>query len=161
VVEELPEELPEELLNVRGSREHLPDEREGLTKKFEIYGRDMAGREKTYKGYVTVNFYPDGRPGELFIRFAKIGGAQVRYLDGWATMVSIALQSGTTLACITSKFSWARFEPAGLTSDPDIPHCTSPLDYICRWMSKRFGEGEAEKSEPTLSDMAAFGEEPA
>lgn len=138
-------------------REHLPDDRESVTKKLEIHGLDEKGRPMKYTGYLTVGLYEDGRPGELFVRFAKIGGRQGALIDAWATVVSIALQSGVPLKCLTSKFSWGRFEPAGMTNDPDIRICTSPLDYICKWLNLKFGVDVNGEDKPAIGDLAAMG----
>jgi len=115
-------------------RRRLPDERASLTHKFSIAGED---------GYLTVGLYDDGSPGEVFIRFAKTGGREGALLDAWATMVSIALQSGIPLETITTKFRGWRFEPQGLTSNGDIPMVASPLDYVARWLAARYGEDDA------------------
>lgn len=140
-------------------REHLPDERDSVTKKFEIHGLDEKGRPMKYTGYLIVGLYPDGRPGELFVRFAKIGGRQGALMDAWATVLSIALQSGVSLKTLTSKFSWGRFEPAGLTNDKNIPICTSPLDYICKWLNRRFDVDVDGEDKPAIGDLVALGEE--
>lgn len=128
------------------TRQRLPDERGSITHKFTIDNRE---------GYLTVGLYEDGRPGELFIKFAKTGGREGSLLDAWATMVSIALQSGVDVETVTSKFRGWRFEPAGLTSHPEIRMALSPLDYIARWLKIRFVD------EPEVDEPAAAPEEPA
>lgn len=122
-------------------RRRLPDTRSSITRKFTIDGLDERGRPRTYKGYIRVGLYEDGSPGEIFVSFAKLGGREGRLVDAWATVVSIALQSGVPLSTITEKFSWTRFEPAGMTNDPAIRFCKSPLDYISRWLNEKFGDG--------------------
>lgn len=116
-------------MSERGERERLPDEREGLTQRF------MIG---DVKGYVTVSFYEDGRVGEIFTKMAKQGSVVSGFLDAWAVSVSMLLQTGTPLEKIVEKFRGTRFEPAGMTDDPNIRIVTSPLDYIARWLERRF-----------------------
>lgn len=127
----------------RMSRARLPDDREALTKKIEIFGLDHNGQPRKFTGYVTVGFYPGAkrRLGEIFVRFHKIGGREGRMIDAWATMVSIALQSGVPLETIVSKFAYQRFEPSGMVNDSRIRMCTSLLDYIVRWLDLEFCDG--------------------
>lgn len=134
------------------NRKRLPDERKSITKKFEIYGLDRQGEPRTYTGYLTVGLYEDGRPGELFVRFAKIGGREGRLLDAWATLLSIALQSNIPLDTIIEKFSWIRFEPSGLTNDTEIRMCSSPLDYMVKWLDLKFGSGSSTKKALVIDD---------
>lgn len=115
-------------------RERLPDTRESVTHKFEIQG---------HEGYVTVGLYPDGRPGEIFVKMAKEGSTMAGWADLWATMVSISLQNRVPLAAICEKFKHVRFEPSGFTKNPEIPICTSVADYIAKWLERRFGGAEA------------------
>lgn len=113
-------------------RHRLPDERASITHRFEIGGTS---------GHLIVGLYPDGRPGEIFVNFAKAGQRQRVLLDAWATMVSIGLQSGITVETIVAKFKAWKCEPAGLTRSENIPICLGPLDYICKWLEWRFCEG--------------------
>lgn len=124
-------------------RQRLPDERKSITKKFEIYGLNEDGEPHVYEGYVTAGMYEDGRVGEVFVRFAKLGGREGRLLDACATLMSICLQSGVPLRTIIDKFSFQRFEPSGFTNDSTIRTCFSPLDYIVRWLDLKFGDGES------------------
>jgi ribonucleoside-diphosphate reductase alpha chain len=115
------------------TRERLEDERRSVTHRFTI--NSEAGMTK---GYVIVGLYPDGRPGELFVRIAKEGSTLASLVDAWAIAVSIALQSGVGLGVLVSKFAHCRFEPSGYTGNPDIRIAKSPIDYIARWMGLRF-----------------------
>ncbi len=97
---------------VQPRRERLPHTRRSLTHKFDIQG---------HEGYVTVGFYPDGRPGELFITMAKEGSTIGGLMDVLGTSISIGLQYGVPLEVFVNKFAHSRFEPAGFTKNPDIP----------------------------------------
>jgi ribonucleoside-diphosphate reductase alpha chain len=119
-------------------RRRLEDERESVTHKFTIAGQ---------AGYLIVGLYPDGQPGELFIRMAKEGSTLGVLLDQWAMVVSIGLQTGVPLRTFTEKCRGVRFEPAGLTGNPDIPMAGSPIDYIARWLGRRFVEEDGRDDE--------------
>jgi ribonucleoside-diphosphate reductase alpha chain len=112
-------------------RVRLPDERHAFTHKFSIAG---------HEGYLTVGLYPNGQPGEMFIAMAKEGSVVSGLMDSFATAVSIMLQYGVPLKVLTNKFSHMRFEPSGVTSNPEIPLAKSVMDYIFRWMDKKFGK---------------------
>jgi len=119
----------ESLLHSHPTRKRLPDERPGITHKFTIADTE---------GYLTVGLYANGQPGEIFIKMAKEGSTLSGFADGFATMVSLALQYGVPLEAITSKFTSSRFEPSGFTQNPDIRITSSILDYICRYLAKKF-----------------------
>ncbi len=112
-------------------RVRLPDERQAITHKFSISG---------HEGYITVGLYPNGKPGEMFISMAKEGSVVSGLMDSFATSVSIMLQYGVPLKVLVNKFSHARFEPSGFTSNKQIPIAKSVMDYIFRWMDIKFGE---------------------
>ncbi len=101
----------------------------------------MGGHE----GYLTIGLYPDGTPGEIFLRMAKEGSTISGLMDAFATAVSLALQYGVPLKDLVNKFSHLRFEPAGFTTNRDIPMAKSLVDYIFRYMATKFmsqdGEG--------------------
>ncbi len=113
-------------------RERLPDTRQSLTHKFDIQG---------HEGYVTVGFFADGRPGELFVTMAKEGSTIGGLMDTIGTLVSMGLQYGVPLSVFVNKFAHQRFEPAGFTKNPDIPIAKSVTDYIFRWMGMEFLPG--------------------
>ncbi|HXX61362.1 MAG TPA: vitamin B12-dependent ribonucleotide reductase [Candidatus Sulfotelmatobacter sp.] len=110
-------------------RRRLPAERTAVTHKF-----DIAGHE----GYITVGLYPDGQPGEIFLKMAKEGSTVSGLMDSFATTVSVALQYGVPLRDLVNKFAHVRFEPAGFTGNPEIPIAKSTIDYIFRWLGARF-----------------------
>ena len=110
-------------------RRRLPDERQAVTHKFQVAG---------HEGYITVGLYPDGQPGEIFLKMAKEGSTVSGLMDSLATMTSIALQYGVPLRDLVNKFAHVRFEPAGFTGNGEIPIAKSIVDYVFRWMGSRF-----------------------
>jgi ribonucleoside-diphosphate reductase alpha chain len=119
-----------------GPRRHkLPDERQSITHKFDIGG---------HEGYITVGLYEDGLPGELFLTMAKEGSTISGFADAFAQAISYALQYGVPLQDLVDKFSHVRFEPAGMTKNPDIRFAKSIVDYIFRWMAAKFLSPEAQ-----------------
>ena len=111
------------------NRYKLPDERASFTHKFSIGG---------HEGYLTVGLYPDGSPGEIFVRMAKEGSVIAGLMDSFATAISLALQHGVPLHVLIEKFKGTRFEPSGFTGNQEIPIATSIMDYLFRWLSLRF-----------------------
>ncbi len=110
-------------------RRRLPNERTAVTHKFEISG---------HEGYITVGLYPDGQPGEIFLKMAKEGSTVSGLMDTLATSVSLALQYGVPLKDVVNKFAHVRFEPSGFTGNSEIPIAKSLVDYIFRWLGSRF-----------------------
>src|SRR4051794_39403920 len=110
-------------------RRRLPGRRAGGAHKF-----DIAGHE----GYITVGLYPDGVPGEIFLKMAKEGSTVSGLMDSFATTVSVALQYGVPLRDLVNKFAHVRFEPSGFTGNQEIPIAKSIVDYIFRWLGSRF-----------------------
>ncbi|MER3488156.1 MAG: vitamin B12-dependent ribonucleotide reductase, partial [Chloroflexota bacterium] len=110
-------------------RRRLPAERQAVTHKFEIAG---------HEGYITVGLYPDGQPGEIFLKMAKEGSTVSGLMDSFATAISLALQYGVPLRDLVNKFAHVRFEPSGFTGNPEIPIAKSIVDYIFRWLGSRF-----------------------
>jgi len=129
-VEELKKQLTAALAEAKKPhRRRLPAERAAVTHKFEIAG---------HEGYITVGLYPDGQPGEIFLKMAKEGSTVSGLMDTLATMMSVALQYGVPLRDLVNKFSHVRFEPAGFTGNAEIPIAKSIVDYIFRWLGARF-----------------------
>jgi ribonucleoside-diphosphate reductase alpha chain len=83
-------------------------------------------------GYATVGEFEDGRPGELFLKVAKQGSTLSGIMDTFAIALSLGLQYGVPLKAFVEKFVNTRFEPAGMTDDPDLRIATSLVDYIFR-----------------------------
>jgi ribonucleoside-diphosphate reductase alpha chain len=111
------------------ARRRLPDERRSITHKFDISG---------HQGYLTVGMYDEGTVGEIFIRMAKEGSVVSGLMDSFATAISLALQYGVPLEVLVDKFSYTRFEPSGITRNPEIPIAKSIMDYIFRWLQLKF-----------------------
>ena len=116
-------------------RRKLPDERKAITHKF-----DIAGHE----GYITVGLFDDGQPGEIFLVMAKEGSTISGFADAFAQAISYALQYGVPLQALVDKFSHVRFEPSGMTRNPEIRFAKSIVDYIFRWMASKFLSPEAQ-----------------
>jgi ribonucleoside-diphosphate reductase alpha chain len=116
-------------------RRKLPDERHSITHKF-----DIAGHE----GYITVGLFEDGSPGEIFLTMAKEGSTISGFADAFAQAISYALQYGVPLQVLVDKFSHARFEPSGMTKNPEIRFAKSIVDYIFRWLATKFLSQEAQ-----------------
>lgn len=123
----------------RPMRRRLPITRESVTHKFNVAG---------HEGYLTVGLYEDGMPGELFITMAKEGSTIGGLMDSLGTAVSVALQYGVPVQSLVNKFTHQRFEPAGMTSNKDIPFAKSLVDYIFRWLGMRFIPGYREANLP-------------
>src|ERR1700752_558421 len=116
-------------------RRKLPDERKAITHKF-----DIAGHE----GYITVGLFEDGQPGEIFLVMAKEGSTLSGFADAFAQAISYALQYGVPLQALVDKFSHVRFEPSGMTRNPEIRFAKSIVDYIFRWLATKFLSPEAQ-----------------
>jgi ribonucleoside-diphosphate reductase alpha chain len=116
----------------RALRHRLPAERASVTHKFGLSG---------HEGYLTVGLYPNGTPGEIFIRMAKEGSTISGLMDSFATAISMCLQHGVPLKLLCEKFAHTRFEPSGWTGNPEIGYAKSIMDYIFRWMQLRFLSG--------------------
>jgi ribonucleoside-diphosphate reductase alpha chain len=127
----------------RPQREYLPDERQSITHKFRVGDQD---------GYLTVGLYPDGRPGELFVKINKEGSTVSGLMDAVAKIASIALQYGVPLADLAPKMRNTRFEPYGPTGNPQIPWATSVVDYVFHWLEAKFLERPA--SVPMFGNQA-------
>ncbi|RPJ85240.1 MAG: vitamin B12-dependent ribonucleotide reductase, partial [Acidobacteria bacterium] len=120
---------------VQPVRRKLPDERKAITHKF-----DIAGHE----GYITVGLYEDGAPGEIFLVMAKEGSTISGFADAFAQAVSYALQYGVPLQVLVDKFSHVRFEPSGMTRNPQVRIAKSIVDYVFRWLATKFLSPEAQ-----------------
>ncbi|HWO83017.1 MAG TPA: vitamin B12-dependent ribonucleotide reductase, partial [Solirubrobacterales bacterium] len=111
-------------------RKKMPLERESITHKFNIAG---------HEGYITAGKYDDGTLGEIFLTDIGKEGSTLRgLLNAFATAISLGLQYGVPLETFVEKFSYMRFEPEGMTRNPEIPFAKSMPDYIMRWLASRF-----------------------
>jgi ribonucleoside-diphosphate reductase alpha chain len=125
---EVAEPVQRELF-ARAQREKMPVERTSVTHKFSVGG---------HEGYITVGMYEDGRPGEVFIKMSKEGSTLSGVMDGFALTISLGLQYGVPLKVFVDKLVNTRFEPSGISANPNIRFATSVLDYIARWLGGRF-----------------------
>ena len=139
--QQLQQQLAQSLLNSdshdakqppRAVRHRLPAERASVTHKFGLGG---------HEGYITVGLYPNGQPGEIFIRMAKEGSTVSGLMDSFATAISLALQHGVPLKVLCEKFAHTRFEPSGWTGNEQIGYAKSLMDYMFRWIELRFLQG--------------------
>jgi ribonucleoside-diphosphate reductase alpha chain len=111
-------------------RRKMPRERHSITHKFTI------GQQE---GYITAGMYDDDSLGEIFLTDIGKEGSTLRgMMNAFATAISIGLQYGVPLEVFVQKFSYMRFEPEGITRNPEIPFAKSMPDYIMRWLASRF-----------------------
>ncbi len=122
--------VKEALATAPPRRHRMPRERQSITHKFSIAG---------HEGYITAGAYEDGTIGEIFLTDVGKEGSTLRgMMNAFATSVSIALQYGVPLETLVRKFSYMRFDPEGITGNPEIPFAKSMPDYIMRWLASRF-----------------------
>jgi ribonucleoside-diphosphate reductase alpha chain len=95
-----------------------------------------------------VGFYPDGRIGEVFLEFDQAGSLLDGWADSWSTAVSMLLQHGETVETLVNKFGRQRFDPQGMTENPEIPFASSVVDYVVRWMEMEIGKPDAGRQTP-------------
>ncbi len=121
----------------RPLRRRMPKERQSITHKFSIAG---------HEGYITAGMYEDGSVGEIFLTDIGKEGSTLRgMMNAFATSISIALQYGVPLETLVRKFSYMRFDPEGITGNPEIPFAKSMPDYIMRWLCSRFCDAELQE----------------
>jgi ribonucleoside-diphosphate reductase alpha chain len=118
----------------RPVRRRMPSERQSLTHKFSIGG---------HEGYITAGEYEDGTLGEIFLTdIGKEGSTIKGMMNAFATAISLGLQYGVPLETFVRKFAYVRFEPEGITKNPEIPFAKSMPDYIMRWVASRYGDAD-------------------
>jgi ribonucleoside-diphosphate reductase alpha chain len=110
-------------------RRRLPDDRTEVGRKFRV---------GEYEGYIHVGVFEDGTAGDIFVDIAKEGTTLAGLMNSFMISVSLGLQYGVPLEVYVSKFAHMRFEPSGPTNDPDIRNAKSIVDYVFRWMGKKF-----------------------
>jgi ribonucleoside-diphosphate reductase alpha chain len=157
------ERVVEHVIVQRPVRQKLPRTRVSKTFSFRV---------ADCHGYATVGEFEDGRPGEVFLKVAKQGSTLSGIMDAFAISVSLGLQYGVPLRAFVEKFTNMRFEPAGMTDDPDIRFATSLVDYIFRRLAVEYLTTEErtdlgiftihERQQPTLPGVeeAAIRNEP-
>ncbi|MET7967365.1 vitamin B12-dependent ribonucleotide reductase [Micromonospora sp. NPDC005305] len=162
------EKVVEKVVEYRPVRKRLPKKRPSETISFSVGGAE---------GYLTASSYPDDGLGEVFLKMSKQGSTLAGVMDAFSVAISIGLQYGVPLETFVSKFTNMRFEPAGMTDDPDVRMAASVMDYIFRRLALDFlpyerraelgiftakeraaqlaAEAEAEASGADLTAMAA------
>jgi ribonucleoside-diphosphate reductase alpha chain len=110
-------------IEYRPTRKRLPKSRPSITTRFTVGGAE---------GYMTAGSYPDDGLGEVFLKLGKQGSTLAGMMDAFSIAISIALQYGVPLDQYVEKFTNMRFEPAGLTDDPDVRMSASIMDYVFR-----------------------------
>jgi len=115
-------------------KERLPDTRRSVTHRVKI----GAGKD-TIKFFITVGFYDDGRPGEVYLQVDEKGTTLSGFCICCGVLMSLCLQSGVPLSKLHEKLSFQEFEPMGMTDDKNIPFARSVIDYAARWMQAEFG----------------------
>ncbi|ADU07348.1 vitamin B12-dependent ribonucleotide reductase [Micromonospora aurantiaca] len=162
------EKVVEKVVEYRPVRKRLPKKRPSQTVSFSVGGAE---------GYLTASSYPDDGLGEVFLKMSKQGSTLAGVMDAFSVAISIGLQYGVPLETYVSKFTNMRFEPAGMTDDPDVRMAASVMDYIFRRLALDFlpydrraelgiftakeraaqlrAEAEAEASGADLTAMAA------
>jgi ribonucleoside-diphosphate reductase alpha chain len=123
-------------------RRRLPEDRTEVGRKFRV---------GDYEGYIHVGLFEDGTPGDIFVDIAKEGTTLAGLMNSFMISVSLGLQYGVPLEVYVSKFSHMRFEPSGPTNDADIRVAKSLVDYIFRWMGKKFLSPEQQEEAGILS----------
>ncbi|WP_432865130.1 vitamin B12-dependent ribonucleotide reductase [Microbispora rosea] len=133
VAKKTPEEVPAETAEkepivqvvevARPTRRRMPNQRPSTTTRFTVGGA---------KGYMTASSYPDDGLGEVFLKMSKQGSTLAGVMDAFSVAISIGLQYGVPLDTYVQKFVNMRFEPAGMTDDPDVRMAQSVMDYIFR-----------------------------
>ncbi len=124
-----PEKVVEKVVEYRPVRKRLPKKRPSETISFSVGGAE---------GYLTASSYPDDGLGEVFLKMSKQGSTLAGVMDAFSVAISIGLQYGVPLETYVSKFTNMRFEPAGMTDDPDVRMAASVMDYIFRRLALDF-----------------------
>ncbi|WP_433296724.1 vitamin B12-dependent ribonucleotide reductase [Actinoplanes sp. CA-030573] len=123
------EKVVEKVVEYRPVRKRLPKKRPSETVSFSVGGAE---------GYLTASSYPDDGLGEVFLKMSKQGSTLAGVMDAFSVAISIGLQYGVPLETYVGKFTNMRFEPAGMTDDPDVRMAASVMDYIFRRLALDF-----------------------
>jgi ribonucleoside-diphosphate reductase alpha chain len=123
------EKVVEKIVEYRPVRKRLPKKRPSETVSFSVGGAE---------GYLTASSYPDDGLGEVFLKMSKQGSTLAGVMDAFSVAISIGLQYGVPLETYVGKFTNMRFEPAGMTDDPDVRMAASVMDYIFRRLALDF-----------------------
>lgn len=115
------------------ARKALPATRDSVTHKFAVDG---------HEGYLTIGLYPDGTPGELFLKISKEGSALSGMCQAFCRAFSLAIQHGLSVREAVTRFKGMRFEPLGTTNNPEIPKAESIVDYVAKYLELHFADLE-------------------
>ena len=118
------------------TRYRLPRERSGWTHHFTILAVEN-GQPVSVDGYITVNTYEDGKPGEIFVKMERQGSQASGFIDAFAVSMSMLLQLGVPLVTLLNKFENMRFEPSGRIEGSSTL-ALSPVDYVCKYLRGKF-----------------------
>ena len=124
------------------NRRTLSSTRESITHKFSING---------HEGYLTLGLFDDGSVGEIFIKMAKEGSTLSGLIQGFCRAFSLCLQFGLPTSEACKRFEGMRFDPMGPTSNPDIPECSSILDYVSKYLQSSAVTSLQTDSEPFVA----------
>lgn len=113
------------------TRRALPATRDSITHKFSV---------GSHEGYLTIGLYDDGAPGEIFVKVSKEGSVVSGMAQAFSRAFSLSLQHGLSVNEAVTRFKGMKFEPCGMTSNPEIPQADSIVDYIARYLELHFGE---------------------
>jgi len=111
------------------TRNTLAQTHDSITHKFTVGG---------HEGYLTVGLYPDGQPGEIFIKISKEGSSISGFCQAFCRAFSLSLQFGLPISEAVKRFKGMKFEPNGMTGNPDIPEADSIIDYVARYLELEF-----------------------
>jgi len=132
MAEPYPAHSPDDLGGEPGmiaTRKSLPVTRDSITHKFSV---------GSHEGYLTIGLYPDGRPGEIFLKMSKEGSTMSGMCQAFCRAFSLSIQHGLSVQDAVARFKGMRFEPMGQTSNPDIPEASSIVDYIASYLELNF-----------------------
>lgn len=113
------------------ARQSLQTTHQSVTHKFSV---------ARHEGYLTVGLYPDGQPGEIFLKMSKEGSTMSGMCQAFCRAFSLAMQYGLSVDEAVVRFKGMRFEPSGPTSNPEIPEANSIIDYIARYLEYHYGD---------------------
>lgn len=143
---ESPEEMVKEIIKEVAitKRRVMPVDVKGFRHRFDIIG---------HRGYIIVNEYPDGTPGEVFLKLGKNGSTVGGLIDGFTQLLSIALQYGVPLKKIIRSFVNTKFEPSGMTQNPDIRFTQSLYDYLFKYLDIKYFDGQVSNIRPSSIEI--------
>ncbi|MEC9373107.1 MAG: hypothetical protein VYC34_04655 [Planctomycetota bacterium] len=127
-------------------RHVLPPTRSSVTHKFTVGG---------FEGYLTIGLHESGQPGEIFLKIAKEGSTVSGLCQSFCRAFSLAIQYGLPLEDAVNRFRGMRFEPMGMTANPEIPEAASIVDYVVRFIELNFLKGAGETGPEGLMGLGS------